>query len=69
VVSRPGRLPIAPGPVTCRRGNGHRPARLTGSRHHFPHLAPAGHQDIPALADLLGLREHGPMWHAMEASA
>jgi hypothetical protein len=24
----------------------------------FPHLAPAGHEDIPALADLLGLREH-----------
>jgi hypothetical protein len=49
--------------------NGHRPARLTGSRHHFPYLAPAGHQDIPALADLLGLREHAPMRHAMEASA
>jgi len=26
----------------------------------FPHLAPAGHEDIPALADLLGLREHAP---------
>jgi hypothetical protein len=26
----------------------------------FPHLAPAGHDDIPALADMLGLREHGP---------
>ena len=26
----------------------------------FPHLAPAGHDDIPALADLLGLREHAP---------
>jgi Domain of unknown function (DUF4331) len=25
----------------------------------FPHLAPAGHDDIPALADMLGLREHG----------
>jgi Domain of unknown function (DUF4331) len=24
----------------------------------FPHLAPAGHEDIPALADLLGLRGH-----------
>jgi uncharacterized protein DUF4331 len=23
---------------------------------HFPHLAPAGHDDIPALADMLGLR-------------
>ncbi len=26
----------------------------------FPHLAAAGHEDIPALADLFGLREHGP---------
>lgn len=26
----------------------------------FPHLAPAGREDIPALADLLGLREHTP---------
>jgi uncharacterized protein DUF4331 len=26
----------------------------------FPHLAPAGHEDLPALADLLGLREHAP---------
>ncbi len=26
----------------------------------FPHLAPAGHEDIPALADLFGLREHAP---------
>ena len=26
----------------------------------FPHLAPTGHEDIPALADLLGLREHTP---------
>jgi hypothetical protein len=26
----------------------------------FPHLAPAGHEDIPALADLLGLREQAP---------
>jgi Domain of unknown function (DUF4331) len=26
----------------------------------FPHLMPAGHEDIPALADLLGLREHAP---------
>ncbi len=25
----------------------------------FPHLAPAGHDDIPALSDLLGLRERG----------
>jgi hypothetical protein len=24
----------------------------------FPHLAPAGHADIPALADILGLRKH-----------
>jgi hypothetical protein len=24
----------------------------------FPHLAPVGHDDIPALADILGLREH-----------
>jgi hypothetical protein len=24
----------------------------------FPHLAPAGHEDIPVLADMLGLREH-----------
>lgn len=24
----------------------------------FPHLAPAGHDDIPALADMLGLRGH-----------
>jgi hypothetical protein len=23
----------------------------------FPHLAPAGHDDIPALADALGLRD------------
>jgi uncharacterized protein DUF4331 len=26
----------------------------------FPHLAPTGHEDIPALADLFGLREHAP---------
>jgi hypothetical protein len=26
----------------------------------FPHLAPTGHGDIPALADLFGLREHAP---------
>jgi len=26
----------------------------------FPHLAPVGHDDIPALRDMLGLREHGP---------
>jgi Domain of unknown function (DUF4331) len=26
----------------------------------FPHLAPVGHEDIAALADLFGLREHAP---------
>jgi hypothetical protein len=26
----------------------------------FPHLAPAGHNDIPALADMLGLRGNAP---------
>ena len=26
----------------------------------FPHLASAGHDDIPALADMLGLRERAP---------
>src|SRR5262249_29770168 len=26
----------------------------------FPYLAPAGHDDIPALADLFGLREQAP---------
>ena len=26
----------------------------------FPHLAPTGQEDIPALADLFGLREHAP---------
>jgi hypothetical protein len=26
----------------------------------FPHLAPAGYEDMPPLADLLGLREHPP---------
>ena len=26
----------------------------------FPHLAPTRHEDIPALADLFGLREHAP---------
>jgi len=26
----------------------------------FPHLAPAGHRDLTALADLFGLREHAP---------
>jgi Domain of unknown function (DUF4331) len=26
----------------------------------FPHLAPAGHRDLPALAELFGLREHAP---------
>jgi Domain of unknown function (DUF4331) len=40
-----------------------RPLGLTPSPHpvvpEFPHLAPAGHDDIPALADMLGLR--GPV--------
>jgi hypothetical protein len=39
-----------------------RPLGVTASPHpvvsEFPHLAPAGHDDIPALADMLGLREH-----------
>jgi hypothetical protein len=39
-----------------------RPLGMTTSPHpvvdEFPHLAPAGHDDIPALADMLGLREH-----------
>jgi hypothetical protein len=39
-----------------------RPLGVTTSPHpvvpEFPHLAPAGHDDIPALADMLGLREH-----------
>jgi hypothetical protein len=26
----------------------------------FPYLAPPGHEDLPALADLFGLREHDP---------
>ena len=30
----------------------------------FPHLAPTGHEDIPALADLFGLREHAPQQSA-----
>jgi Domain of unknown function (DUF4331) len=37
-----------------------RPLGVTASPHpvvpDFPHLAPAGHDDIPALADMLGLR-------------
>jgi Domain of unknown function (DUF4331) len=37
-----------------------RPLGITTSPHpqvpEFPHLAPAGHDDIPALADMLGLR-------------
>jgi hypothetical protein len=39
-----------------------RPLGVTASPHPvapaFPHLAPAGHEHIPALADMLGLREH-----------
>ncbi len=39
-----------------------RPLGVTTSPHpvvpEFPHLAPAGHDDIPALADLLGIRQH-----------
>jgi hypothetical protein len=39
-----------------------RPLGVTSSPHpvvpEFPHLAPATHDDIPALADMLGLREH-----------
>jgi hypothetical protein len=39
-----------------------RPLGVTTSPHPvvpaFPHLAPAAHDDIPALADMLGLREH-----------
>jgi hypothetical protein len=39
-----------------------RPLGITTSPHpvvdEFPHLARAGHDDIPALADMLGLREH-----------
>jgi Domain of unknown function (DUF4331) len=39
-----------------------RPLGVTTSPHpvvpEFPHLAPAGHDDIPALADMLGLRGH-----------
>jgi hypothetical protein len=38
------------------------PLGVTASPHpvvpEFPHLAPAGHDDLPALADMLGLREH-----------
>jgi Domain of unknown function (DUF4331) len=41
-----------------------RPLGVTASPYpvvpEFPHLAPAGHEDIPALADLLGLRGHAP---------
>ncbi len=40
-----------------------RPLGVTASPHQvvpaFPHLAPARHDDIPALTDMLGLREHG----------
>jgi Domain of unknown function (DUF4331) len=39
-----------------------RPLGITTSPHpvvpDFPHLAPPGHDDIPALADMLGLRQH-----------
>jgi Domain of unknown function (DUF4331) len=39
-----------------------RPLGVTASPHpvvpQFPHLAPAGHDDLPALADMLGLRRH-----------
>jgi Domain of unknown function (DUF4331) len=39
-----------------------RPLGVSASPHpvipDFPHLAPAGHDDLPALADMLGLREH-----------
>jgi hypothetical protein len=39
-----------------------RPLGVTTSPHpvvpEFPHLAPAGHDDLPALADMLGIREH-----------
>ncbi len=48
-----------------------RPLGVTTSPHpvvpEFPHLAPAGRDDIPALADMLGLREHAaqpPTGHA-----
>jgi Domain of unknown function (DUF4331) len=41
-----------------------RPLGVTASPHpvvpQFPHLAPAGNDDLPALTDMLGLREHGP---------
>jgi hypothetical protein len=41
-----------------------RPLGVTPSPHpvvdQFPHLAPAGHADLPALADMLGLRQHAP---------
>lgn len=41
-----------------------RPLAVTASPNpvvpRFPYLAPAGHEDIPALADLFGLREHAP---------
>jgi hypothetical protein len=40
------------------------PLGVTTSPHpivpEFPHLAPAGHADIPALRDMLGLRGHAP---------
>ena len=39
-----------------------RPLGVTTSPHpvvpEFPHLAPPGHDDLPALADMLGIREH-----------
>jgi hypothetical protein len=39
-----------------------RPLGVTTSPHplvpEFPHLAPAGHDELPALADMLGIREH-----------
>jgi Domain of unknown function (DUF4331) len=41
-----------------------RPLGITTSPHpvvaEFPHLAPPGRDDLPALADMLGIREHGP---------
>ncbi|HTV99029.1 MAG TPA: DUF4331 family protein [Streptosporangiaceae bacterium] len=41
-----------------------RPLGVTASPHpvvpQFPHLAPAGNDDLPALTDMLGLREQGP---------
>jgi Domain of unknown function (DUF4331) len=47
--------------VTVSLIAGH-PLGVTASPHpvvpEFPHLAPAGHKDLPALADMLRLREH-----------